>query len=52
MVKSSWSEESKKKGRELEGGVERWIIDHLRKKHGEQGWNTVWRSLIVTCVKP
>ena len=52
MAGSSWEETSKAKAKELEGGIDAWIADHLNKKYGGEGWDTVWKSIIVTCVKP
>jgi hypothetical protein len=52
MKKSVWSKESVAKAAEVEGGVEALIIEHLNKKHEGKEWDTVWRSLIVTCVRP
>ncbi|KAK8048732.1 hypothetical protein PG994_010462 [Apiospora phragmitis] len=52
LMQSYWSEESRQAAAELGGGMDEIMTTHLLKKHGRNGWDIRWKSILVTCRKP
>lgn len=53
MMQSCWSEDSRQAA-VTDGGtaMDKVMFEHLREKHGGNGWDIRWRSVLVTCRKP
>ncbi|KAI1382703.1 S-adenosyl-L-methionine-dependent methyltransferase [Hypoxylon trugodes] len=49
MVNTYWSEESKKKAKDM---LDDHIVKHLKEKHNNQGWDLDWTVILATCQKP
>ncbi|KAK7923006.1 hypothetical protein PG985_007077 [Apiospora marii] len=53
MMQSYWSEDSRRAAATDGGAImDKVMIEHLREKHGGNGWDIKWKSVLVTCRKP
>ncbi|KAK8139560.1 hypothetical protein PG984_000683 [Apiospora sp. TS-2023a] len=53
MMQSYWPEEARQAAAEDGGAVmDKVMVEYLRQKYGENGWDIRWKSVVVTCRKP